>query len=99
MLLSLDDRLNEVLKPSKRSCWPVMSYSYTVDGLRFADEAPGAVARDGVADFPAGHNSDHARLVRRRKHVDDGQAAVVPAPVVVNTLKLAGTQQALAFRK
>ena len=70
-----------------------------VEPVSFADQAAGTVAGNGIADFAARHNSNHARLVRRRQHMGDSQAAVIPAPVVVHALKLAGTQQVLTFRK
>ena len=70
-----------------------------IESVRFAEEAAGAIARDGIADFAAGHNPGRARLVRRVEHVGDHQAAIIPAPLVVDAPKLAVVLQALAFRK
>ena len=70
-----------------------------VEPVRFAQKAPGAVARDGVANLAAGHDPDCARLVRCREHVGDCQAAVIPATVIVDPPKLTGAQQVLLFRE
>ena len=70
-----------------------------VEPVRFAQEAPGAVANHGAANPAAGHDAESTGLAGRVQCVQHREPAFDTVPVIVDAAKLSGALQAFAFRE